>query len=74
MEVQKAVEVALMIYPMIPDRSVEIHLDINSSSNHISNSVIREAYGYVSAQGFKPVFKPQSFAAYCVADYVCKRF
>lgn len=73
MEVHKAVEVAIMICSLIPDRVIEVHLDINTSSSHISSSLVKEASGYVSAQGFKPVFKPQSFAAYCVADYVCKK-
>ncbi|MCX8028927.1 MAG: hypothetical protein N2712_02920 [Brevinematales bacterium] len=75
MEVQKAVETAIVIYPLIPeDRQIEIHMDINTSSSYISSTLIKEAFGYVSAQGFIPVFKPHSFAAYSVADYVCKRY
>ncbi|MEN2998894.1 MAG: ribonuclease H-like YkuK family protein [Brevinematia bacterium] len=73
-EVQKAVEIGLLLCPLVPDRMIEIHLDINTSSSYISSNLIKEAFGYVSAQGFKPVFKPQSFAAYCVADHVCKKY
>lgn len=74
MEVYKAVETALLISPFLGDRIIEVHLDINTSSSYVSNALLKEAFGYVSAQGFKPVFKPNSFAAYCVADYVCKRY
>ncbi|MFN4245702.1 MAG: ribonuclease H-like YkuK family protein [Brevinematia bacterium] len=74
MEVYKAVETALLIHPLIPKRTIEIHLDINSSSSYLSNLFLKEAFGYVSSQGFIPVFKPQSFAAYCVADYICKKY
>ncbi|MGC8870826.1 MAG: ribonuclease H-like YkuK family protein, partial [Brevinematia bacterium] len=74
MEVSKAIETAISISNLVPTRPIEIHLDINTSSKFISNSIIKEAFGYVTAQGFKPVFKPESFAAYCVADYACKKY
>ncbi len=72
MEVSKAVETAINISNLVPERLIEIHLDINVSPKFVSNSIIKEALGYVTAQGFKAVFKPESFAAYCVADYACK--
>ncbi|MGB9620906.1 MAG: ribonuclease H-like YkuK family protein [Brevinematia bacterium] len=74
MEVSKAIETAISISNLVPTRPIEVHLDINTSSKFISNSIIKEAFGYVTAQGFKPVFKPESFAAYCVADYACKKY
>lgn len=74
MEVHKAVETALLIYPFIQNRTIEVHLDINSSSSYFSNTFLKEAFGYVSSQGLIPVFKPRSFAAYCVADYICKKY
>lgn len=74
MEVSKAVETAINISSLVPERAIEVHLDINASSKFVSNSLIKEALGYVTAQGFKPVFKPESFAAYCVADYACKKY
>lgn len=73
METFKAVEIALQIASFIPDREIEIHLDINPSPKHPSNVALKDALSYVSSQGFKPVFKPYSFAAYSVADYVCKK-
>lgn len=73
-EVYKAVEIGLLLCSLIPGKLIEIHLDINTSSSHISSTLQKEAFGYVSALGFKPVFKPHSFAAYCVADYVCRKY
>jgi len=73
METFKAVEIAMKLSYGIPDRDIEVHLDINPSSKHSSNIAFKDASSYVSSQGFKPVFKPYSFAAYCVADYVCKK-
>ncbi len=73
-EVTKAVEVGLILFTISYGRDIEIHLDINPSAKHLSNKVFKEAQSYVSSQGFKPVFKPHSFAAYCVADYVCKKY
>lgn len=69
-EVDLSVFTALNILDVVEDRHLEIHLDINPNDKHKSNIVVKEAIGYVMAQGLTPVLKPQSIAAYSVADYI----
>lgn len=73
-EVDYAVLTALSIIDVIGNRKLEVHLDINPNENYKSNIIVKEAVGYVLAQGLKPVLKPFSIAAYCVADYIVKNF
>jgi predicted RNase H-related nuclease YkuK (DUF458 family) len=69
-EVDLSVFTALSILDVVEDRHLEIHLDINPSDKHKSNIVVKEAIGYVMAQGLTPVLKPNSIAAFSVADYI----
>ncbi|SHK19200.1 ribonuclease H-like YkuK family protein [Thermocrinis minervae] len=69
-EVSRAVLVALEIAEVVEDRPFEVHLDINPNPEHGSSIIIKEAIGYVLAQGLKPVVKPRSIAASTVADYI----
>ncbi len=71
-EVDRAVYTALMISDVVGDRPFEVHLDINPNPRHDSSIVVREAIGYVLAQGLKPVVKPNSIAASTVADYISR--
>ena len=71
-EVDRAVYTALMISDVVGNRPFEVHLDINPNPNYDSNVVVREAIGYVLAQGLKPVVKPNSIAATTVADYISR--
>lgn len=73
-EVDYAVLTALSIIDVVGNRKLEVHLDINPNENYKSSVIVREAIGYVLAQGLKPVLKPYSIAAYCVADYIVKNF
>ncbi len=73
-EVDYAVYAALNIIDVIGNRHLEIHLDINPNENHKSNMVVKEAIGYVVAQGLKPVLKPNSIAAFSVADHIANNF
>lgn len=73
-EVDYAVLTALSIIDVVGNRKLEVHLDINPNENYKSNIIVKEAVGYVLAQGLKPVLKPFSIAAYCVADYIVKNF
>ncbi len=68
-EVNRAVLTALLIADVVGDRPFEVHLDINPNPDHRSNTIVKEAVGYVLAQGLKPVLKPDSVAAYVVADF-----
>lgn len=73
-EVDFAVYTALSILDIIGNRRLEVHLDINPNENYKSSMIVKEAIGYVLAQGLKPVLKPNSIAAYSVADYIVKNF
>lgn len=73
-EVSRAVYMALMIADAVGDRPFEVHLDINPNPNHRSSVIVKEAVGYVLAQGLKPVLKPESIAASAVADFLGSRF
>jgi predicted RNase H-related nuclease YkuK (DUF458 family) len=69
-EVSRAVFMALEISNVVGKRSFEVHLDINPNPEHNSSVILKEAIGYVLAQGLKPVVKPRSVAATTVADYI----
>ena len=69
-EVNRAVYTALMIADVVGDRPFEVHLDINPNPDHRSSVIVKEAVGYVLAQGLKPVLKPDAFAAFAVADFL----
>jgi len=71
-EVDRAVYTALMISDVVGNRPFEVHLDINPNPRYDSNVVVKEAIGYVLAQGLKPVVKPNSIAASTVADYISR--
>ena len=71
-EVDRAVYTALMISDVVGERPFEVHLDINPNPSHDSSVVVKEAIGYVLAQGLKPVVKPNSIAATTVADYISR--
>lgn len=72
-EVMFATNAALNIVDDLDGRSLEIHLDLNSSPEHKSNVAVSEAIGYVYGNlGFRPKIKPHSFAASHASDH-CAR-
>ena len=73
-EVSRAVFLALEISDVIGNRPFEVHLDINPNPQHDSSVILKEAIGYVMAQGLKPVVKPRSIAASTVADYITGKY
>jgi len=73
-EVNRAVYTALMIADVVGDRPFEVHLDINPNPDHRSSVILKEAVGYVLAQGLKPVLKPDAIAATAVADFFTGKF
>lgn len=57
------------LIPVIGEREIEIHLDINENEDHGSSVAVKAAVGLV--QGIlmiKPKVKPLAFAASCAAD------
>ncbi|WP_457600056.1 ribonuclease H-like YkuK family protein [Hydrogenivirga sp.] len=73
-EVNRAVYTALMIADVVEERPFEVHLDINPNPDHRSSVIVKEAVGYVLAQGLKPVLKPDAIAASAVADFFTANF
>jgi predicted RNase H-related nuclease YkuK (DUF458 family) len=69
-EVSRAVITALSICDVVGDRPFEVHLDINPNPEHRSSLIVKEAVGYVLAQGLTPVLKPDSIAATTAADFI----
>lgn len=54
---------------ILNDISFDIHVDISKDIVNLSNRVYDYANGYItSVFGFSPKFKPESYAAFCVAD------
>ncbi len=72
-EVNRAVFVALSICDVVGDRPFEVHLDINPNPEHRSSVIVKEAVGYVLAQGLTPVLKPDSIAATTAADFITSK-
>lgn len=69
-EVYKAVALFEELLPVIGDREVELHLDINPNKKHGSSCVVDQAVGYVrSVVGIDPKIKPDGWAATHAADH-----
>lgn len=74
-EVYMAGEMAVQIQDVVGSRRVEIHLDINKDPEHRSNSVMKEACGYIRGlTGIEAKVKPESLAAMTCADYITRKF
>ena len=68
-EVFKVSEMFQKLAPVIEDRPVEVHLDINPDEHHGSNCVIQQAIGYIRGTcNVIPMVKPRAFAASYAAD------
>lgn len=50
----------------------EIHADVNPDPRYKSSAVFREVIGYIEAQGYDYVTKPNSWCATHVADHLVK--
>ncbi len=51
---------------------VEIHCDIGSGEKSKTRVLVNEIVGWVIGAGYRPVIKPYSYAASCVADRISK--
>lgn len=61
---------ALEIKESVGDRAFYVHLDYHPSDKHKSNTVVREAIGFVMGQGLDYELKPHAHAASSAADYL----
>lgn len=69
-EVELAVDGAFQVIDVIDKRGFVVHLDINPDPAHKSNSICKEAIGYVTGQGFECALKPYSWCASHAADHL----
>jgi len=68
-EVYKVSDLYLKLSEAIPDKSIEVHLDLNPNENHLSNKVVNQALGYVKGVcGVNALLKPDAWAASAAAD------
>jgi len=68
-EVWRSLEVA-MTFSQATDLTV--HIDANAQERHMSSRYLQELVGMVVGQGFKAVWKPNSWAATTCADHVVR--
>ena len=68
-EVYRVSELFQRLAPVLTDRLVEVHLDINPNEMHASSCVVQQAIGYIRGTcNVIPMVKPQAFAASYAAD------
>jgi hypothetical protein len=68
-EVYKIADLYLQLEPILGDREIEIHLDINPKEKAGSSCVVQQAVGYIRGVcNVIPMTKPKAFAASCAAD------
>lgn len=68
-EASYAIELAMKLVPLLPaDAKIEIHLDVSANKAHASSSLSESLSGFARAMGFTCKIKPDSWAAFCVAD------
>lgn len=68
-EVHKVSEMFQRLAPVLSEREVEVHLDINPNEMYGSSCVIQQAIGYIRGTcNVIPMVKPRAFAASYAAD------
>ena len=68
-EVYRVSELFQRLAPVLTDRPVEVHLDINPNEMHASSCVVQQAIGYIRGTcNVIAMVKPQAFAASYAAD------
>jgi predicted RNase H-related nuclease YkuK (DUF458 family) len=68
-EVYKVSALFQELAPVLEDRHVEVHLDINPDERFGSSCVVQQAIGYIKGTcNVTPMVKPRAFAASYAAD------
>lgn len=68
-EVYRVSELFQRLAPVLADRKVSIHLDINPNEMHASSCVVQQAIGYIRGTcNVIPLVKPNAWAASYCAD------
>ena len=68
-EVWRSVSVAIALPSMI---NLHVHIDANTNEKHQSARYLQELVGLVVGQGFKALWKPDSWASSHVADHIVR--
>jgi predicted RNase H-related nuclease YkuK (DUF458 family) len=67
-EVWRSLDLAMQL----PEQDLTVHIDANPSEKHMSSKYLQELVGMVVGQGFKALWKPDSWAATHAADHVVR--
>lgn len=68
-ECYKVTELYTKMAKALPDKDIEVHLDLNPNKEHLSNKVVNQALGYVKGvTGQEALLKPDAWAASAAAD------
>lgn len=67
-ETSDSINIACLIQEQIKKVNIEIHVDVNCDSNHMSSRYKNMLVGYVTGCGFDCKVKPESFVASSIAD------
>jgi predicted RNase H-related nuclease YkuK (DUF458 family) len=68
-EVYKVTALYHKMAEALPNKEIEIHLDLNPSKEHLSNKVVQQAIGYVKGTTQQDaLLKPDAWAASAAAD------
>jgi predicted RNase H-related nuclease YkuK (DUF458 family) len=67
-EVWRSLDLAMQL----PEHDLTVHIDANPSEKHMSSRYLQELVGMVVGQGFKALWKPDSWAATHAADHVVR--
>jgi uncharacterized protein len=71
-EVYKVSDLYLKLAEALPNKQIEVHLDLNPNKEHLSNKVVNQALGYVKGVcGVDARLKPDAWAASAAADKWC---
>jgi predicted RNase H-related nuclease YkuK (DUF458 family) len=68
LETSHSLEIAQILRDMYGDLNIAVHLDCNSDPSAGSSVCQKNLQSYVLGMGFRPVIKPESWAASCLAD------
>ncbi len=68
LETSHSLEIAQTLRDLHGDLNIAVHLDCNSDPSAGSSVCQKNLQSYVLGMGFKPVIKPESWAASCLAD------
>lgn len=71
-EVTRSIQTAYDLCELLDryDVPMEVHADINTDPQFMSNVALKEAMGYIMGMGFQFKAKPEAFASSCCANKV----